>query len=121
LLPLTPETRGLFNAALFSKLRKGGRLGAPVFINAGRGGSQVEADVLAALQEGTLGGASLDVFETEPLATDSPLWAMDNVIITPHAASASDAAALFRHAERQIDRIEAGQALEHLVDRGTGY
>ncbi|WP_029619058.1 2-hydroxyacid dehydrogenase [Pseudorhizobium marinum] len=121
LLPLTPETRGLFNAALFSKLRKGGRLGAPVFINAGRGGSQVEADVLAALQEGTLGGASLDVFETEPLATDSPLWAMDNVIITPHAASASDAAALFRHAERQIDRIEAGQPLEHLVDRGTGY
>ncbi|MEH6690777.1 MAG: glyoxylate/hydroxypyruvate reductase A [Pseudorhizobium pelagicum] len=121
LLPLTPETRGLFNAALFSKLRKGGRLGAPVFINAGRGGSQVEADVLAALQEGTLGGASLDVFETEPLDTGSPLWAMDNVIITPHAASASDAAALFRHAERQIDRIEAGQPLEHLVDRGTGY
>lgn len=121
LLPLTLETRGLFNAALFSKLRKGGRLGAPVFINAGRGGSQVEADVLAALQEGTLGGASLDVFETEPLDTGSPLWAMDNVIITPHAASASDAAALFRHAERQIDRIEAGQPLEHLVDRGIGY
>jgi glyoxylate/hydroxypyruvate reductase A len=121
LLPLTPETRGLFNAALFAKLRKGGRLGAPVFINAGRGGSQVEADLLAALQNGTLGGASLDVFESEPLAAESPLWAMDNVIVTPHAASASDAAALFRNAERQIDRFEADQSLEHLVDRGAGY
>ncbi|MFN7104488.1 MAG: 2-hydroxyacid dehydrogenase [Pseudorhizobium sp.] len=121
LLPLTPETRGLFDRSLFSRLRQGGRLGAPVFINAGRGGSQVEADLLSALQDGTLGGASLDVFESEPLAAESPLWAMDNVVVTPHAASASDAAALFRHAERQIERLESGDALQHLVDRGTGY
>lgn len=121
LLPLTPETRGLYNRDLFARLRKGGRLGAPVFINAGRGGSQVEADLLAALLDGTLGGASLDVFESEPLAADSPLWALDHVIVTPHAASASDAAALFRSAERQIERFEAGQPLQHLVDRGTGY
>jgi glyoxylate/hydroxypyruvate reductase A len=121
LLPLTPDTRGIFDAALFSKLRKGGALGKPVFINAGRGGSQVEADVISALEGGVLGGVSLDVFEKEPLPTDSPLWRMENVIVTPHAASASDVRALFRNAEAQIERFEAGQPLQHLVDRSTGY
>lgn len=121
LLPLTAETRGIYNADLFSKLRQGGALGHPVFINAGRGGSQVEADLVASLQNGILGGASLDVFEVEPLGRDSPLWNMPGVIITPHAASASDVRALFRHAERQIERFEAGEALQHLVDRKSGY
>lgn len=121
LLPLTPETRGIFNTALFGKLRRGGALGKPVFINAGRGGSQVEGDLLSALDAGVLGGASLDVFEKEPLASDSPFWGMDNVLVTPHAASASDVSALFRHVERQIARHEAGEALQHVVDRQTGY
>jgi len=121
LLPLTPETRGIFDASLFSKLRQGGALGRPVFINAGRGGSQVEADLIAALEKGVLGGASLDVFEKEPLSSDSPLWAMDNVIVTPHAASASDIRALFRNAEAQMDRYEAGEPLQHVVDRKSGY
>ena len=121
LLPLTSDTRGIFDAALFSKLRKGGALGKPVFINAGRGGSQVEADVVAALETGVLGGASLDVFEKEPLPADSPLWRMENVMVTPHAASASDVRALFRNAEAQMERFEAGQPLQHLVDRRTGY
>ncbi|WP_105373929.1 2-hydroxyacid dehydrogenase [Neorhizobium huautlense] len=121
LLPLTSDTRGIFDAALFSKLRKGGALGKPVFINAGRGGSQVEADVISALEGGVLGGVSLDVFEKEPLPTDSPLWRMENVMVTPHAASASDVRALFRNAEAQMERFEAGQSLQHLVDRSTGY
>ena len=121
LLPLTPETRGIFNAALFGKLRQGGALGKPVFINAGRGGSQVERDLLSALDAGVLGGVSLDVFEKEPLASGSPFWGMDNVLVTPHAASASDVSALFRHVERQIARHEAGEALQHVVDRQTGY
>ena len=121
LLPLTSDTKGMFNAGLFSKLRKGGALSRPVFINAGRGGSQVEADLATALQEGILGGASLDVFEQEPLASDSPFWAMDNVIITPHAASASDLGALFRNAEEQMEAFEGGQPLRHLVDRRVGY
>jgi len=121
LLPLTPDTRGIFDASLFAKLRRGGALGKPIFINAGRGGSQVEADLVAALDKGILGGASLDVFEKEPLAADSPLWAMDNVIITPHAASASDVRALFRNAEAQMDRYEAGAPLQHVVDRKAGY
>src|SRR5690606_30606725 len=115
LLPLTAETRGIFDASLFGKLRQGGALGRPVFINAGRGGSQVESDLLAVLETGLLGGASLDVFEAEPLASGSRFWSMDNVIITPHAASASDVRALFRHVEQQIERYEAGEALQHLV------
>jgi glyoxylate/hydroxypyruvate reductase A len=121
LLPLTPETRGLFDTRLFSKLRQGGALGRPIFINAGRGGSQVEADLIAALENGILGGASLDVFEQEPLTAKSPLWRMENVIITPHAASASDVRALLRNAQAQIEDHEAGQPLRHVVDRATGY
>lgn len=121
LLPLTDDTRGIFNASLFGKLRQGGALGRPIFINAGRGGSQVEGDLVSALENGTLGGASLDVFEREPLGAESPLWSMDNVIVTPHAASASDVSALFRTVEAQIARYEAGEALRHVVDRTTGY
>lgn len=121
LLPLTPDTGGLYNAALFARLRQGGALGKPVFVNAGRGGSQVEADIVAALQKGVLGGASLDVFEQEPLSPESPLWGLDNVLITPHAAAASDVSALFRHVERQIARFESGESLEHVVNRAAGY
>ncbi|WP_105383759.1 2-hydroxyacid dehydrogenase [Neorhizobium alkalisoli] len=121
LLPLTPDTHGIFNAALFSRLRQGGALARPVFINAGRGGSQVEADVVAALEAGVLGGASLDVFEKEPLPTDSPLWRMENVIVTPHAASASDVRALFRNAQAQMERHEKGEPLQNVVDRRSGY
>ena len=121
LLPLTADTRGLFNADLFGKLSRNGPFGQPVFINAGRGGSQVEADIVSSLQSGILGGVSLDVFETEPLPPKSPLWTMDTVFMTPHAAAASDVKALFRHVERQIGRFEAGVPLENLVDRDAGY
>jgi glyoxylate/hydroxypyruvate reductase len=121
LLPLTPETAGIFNRRIFSRLKRNGALGAPVFINAGRGGSQVEADILAALDDGTLGGASLDVFEQEPLPLESPLWTHEKVLFTPHAAAASDVRALFAHVEAQIERFETGKPLEHLVDRQAGY
>jgi glyoxylate/hydroxypyruvate reductase A len=121
LLPLTPDTKGIFNTGLFTRLSRKGPFGAPVFINAGRGGSQVEADIVASLNDGTLRGASLDVFEQEPLPHESPLWSMDTVFITPHAAAASDVAALFRHVGQQIERLESGKPLEHLVDRSAGY
>jgi glyoxylate/hydroxypyruvate reductase len=121
LLPLTNETRGLYDSSLFAKLKQGGALGKPVFLNAGRGGSQVEADVISALEKGVLGAASLDVFEKEPLAIDSSLWTKENVVITPHAAAASDVRSLFAHVEAQVARYEAGDALEHVVDRASGY
>jgi glyoxylate/hydroxypyruvate reductase A len=121
LLPLTAETKGILNASLFSKLNRKGPFGAPVVINGGRGGSQVSTDIIAALQSGVLGGASLDVFEQEPLASDSPFWDMDNVYVTPHVAASSDVKALFVHAEQQMNRFESGLPLEHLVDRRAGY
>ena len=121
LLPLTPETRDIYNTGLFTRLSRKGPFGAPVFINAGRGGSQVEADIVASINDGTLHGASLDVFQQEPLPLESPFWSMDKVFMTPHASAASDVAALFRHVAHQIDRLESGQPLEHLVDRSAGY
>ena len=121
LLPLTPETSGFYDARLFAKLRRNGALGQAVFINAGRGKSQVEADIVSAIRDGTLGGASLDVFEAEPLASDSPLWDLQNVFLTPHDAAVSEENALFRHVETQIARFERGEPLQFVVDRAAGY
>ncbi len=91
LLPLTAETQGILNYETFTKLRRGGIDGeGPVVINAARGGHQRDADIVRALGDGTLKAASLDVFEVEPLPQESPLWAMDNVYITPHIAGASN-------------------------------
>ncbi len=121
LLPLTAETKGLFDKQLFARLRQNSALGKPVFVNAGRGGSQVESDILEALENGTLGGASLDVFETEPLPEESPIWNHPKVLFTPHAAAASDVKALVSHVEEQIRRHENGLPFEHIVDRKLGY
>lgn len=121
LLPLTEDTRGLYDRSLFSRLRRTGPLGGPVFLNAGRGGSQKENELIECLADGTLKAASLDVFEKEPLAGESPLWSMPNVIITPHAAAASEVRSLFRHVENQIARLERGEPLEFVVNRTSGY
>ncbi len=121
LLPLTAETTGLYDYALFTKLRQGGALGKPFFVNAGRGKSQVTADVVRAIREGVLGGASLDVFEEEPLPVENEAWGVEEIILTPHAAAASDERALFRSVEAQIARFEAGEPLRNLVERDRGY
>jgi len=121
LLPLTPETRGILNRELFAKLARNGRLGGPVLINAGRGGLQVEADILACLEDGTLKAATLDVFETEPLPQDSPLWTHPAVTVTPHNAATSDPEATARYIAEQIRRFEAGEPLAAIVDRKRGY
>lgn len=121
LLPLTPETKGLVNRETLSKLPRDGALGGPVYINAGRGKQQVETDVAAALQDGTLTAASLDVFEAEPLPAESPLWGLSNCIITPHVAADSNPDDLARYLVRQVERFEAGKALENQVDLKRGY
>jgi glyoxylate/hydroxypyruvate reductase A len=121
LLPLTPETRGFIKLPLLRKLRRDGALGGPVLIAAGRGGSQVEADIVEALRDGTLKAASLDVFETEPLPKDSPLWDLDNLVITPHVAAISDPNALARQIAEQIEAFERGAPLRNVVDRRRGY
>jgi glyoxylate/hydroxypyruvate reductase len=121
LLPLTPDTRGILAAPLFSRLKSSGPLGAPVLINAGRGGLQKETDILAALDSGQIGAASLDVFETEPLPADSRLWAHPRVFITPHAAASSSPPHLVPPMIRQMERLEAGGALSDVVDRAAQY
>ena len=121
LLPLTPDTRGLIDARLIAKLARDGRLGGPFLINGGRGGSQVEADILAALKSGELKGASLDVFETEPLPQESPLWNAPNLYISPHNAAISTPDAVAAFAARAIEAFERGEPLAHLVDRRRGY
>lgn len=121
LLPLTPETTGLYNRDLFGRLRQGGALGKPVFINAGRGKSQNEVDLHIALTDGTLGGASVDVFAVEPLPETSPLWGLDNLVITPHAAAPSEPVALFQLMQEQIGRFERGETLQFTVNTAAGY
>jgi phosphoglycerate dehydrogenase-like enzyme len=83
--PLTHTTHGLVNAQVLQALSPGAQL-----INVARGEVVVQDALIDALQRGQLQGAFLDVFDTEPLAVDSPLWAMPNVMITPHAAGHSD-------------------------------
>jgi glyoxylate/hydroxypyruvate reductase A len=121
LLPLTPETRGILDASLFSRLKQGGPLGGPVLINAGRGGLQVEADILAALDSGILKGASLDVFEREPLPPDSPLWTHPAVYVSPHNAAISAPDPIVAAIAGQIEAFERGEPLRHVVDRARGY
>ena len=121
LLPLTPGTRHILNRRLFSRLSRNGPLGAPVLINAGRGGLQNEADILECLDDGTLGAASLDVFAQEPLAADSPFWSHPKVVLTPHNAADTDPDEISKYVARQIERFEAGGALENVVDRKRGY
>src|SRR6202166_3042945 len=121
LLPLTPETRHILNRKLFARLSRNGPLGAPVLINAGRGGLQNEADILACLDDGTLGAASLDVFATEPLPTDSRFWTHPKVVLTPHNAADTDPDEISKYVARQIERFEAGGPLENVVNPKRWY
>jgi glyoxylate/hydroxypyruvate reductase A len=121
LLPLTPETRGLLNRDLFAQLARDGVLGGPILVNAGRGGLQVEADILACLDDGTLKAASLDVFETEPLPADSHFWRHPGVIVTPHVAADSTPEALVSVVLDNIALYEREGRLMDVVDRGAGY
>lgn len=121
LLPLTAETENLIDRTVINALAKDGPLGGPVILNAGRGRSLVEADLLEALADGRVKGASLDVFAAEPLPSDSPLWQAPNLFLTPHVAAESDPVALSRYVLGEIAAYEAGEPLRHLVDRGKGY
>jgi D-3-phosphoglycerate dehydrogenase len=84
-LPLNDQTRGILDAGFFSQMKR-----TACFINTGRGAVVVESALVAALQEGRIAGAGLDVFEHEPISVDHPLCAMENVMLTPHTASYAD-------------------------------
>lgn len=121
LLPSTPATRGLIDGAKLRRLKRSSPFGGPVFINAGRGDGVNEAELVAALTDGTLRAASLDVFTTEPLPPSSPLWGMSNVVITPHNAADSDPDVIAAAVAAEIVRFETGLPLANPVDRARGY
>ena len=116
--PLTPQTTGVFDAAFFAATKPGA-----YFFNVGRGGSVVQADLIAALESGRLAGAGLDVTEPEPLPASSPLWKMRNVIITPHVSADSDLGLSVRIAviRENLRRYVAGERMLSEVDLGKGY
>ncbi len=116
LLPLTPETRGIIDADLLRKLPRGAFL-----VNAARGGHVVDADLIAALDSGHLAGATLDVFEPEPLPPTSPLWGHSKILVTPHVASLTDPETSCAQVAENIRRLRAGEPLLYLVDRARGY
>lgn len=116
--PQTPETTGLFDEAMFRLMKP-----TAYFINIGRGKIVRLAALERALSEGWIGGAGLDVFETEPLPTESPLWGMENVTITPHSAGYGP------HVEERrlrvvlenVRRFVVGQPLVNVADKSLWY
>lgn len=116
--PLTPQTADMFDAATFGRMKRGAR-----FLNVGRGPLVVEKDLLGALESGQLGGAALDVFRTEPLPTDSPLWDAPNLLVSPHMSADThgwleDLVEVFTD---NLARWCAGRELHNVVDTKLGY
>ncbi len=116
--PLTAGTAGMFGPAQFAAMKPSAR-----FINLARGQLVDEAALIAALDEGVIAGAALDVFETEPLPADSPFWGQGNVVVSPH-----NSGDFFGYEEALADlfldnfrRYRAGEPLRNLVDKGLGF
>ncbi|MEU8797654.1 D-2-hydroxyacid dehydrogenase [Spirillospora sp. NPDC048819] len=116
--PLTPQTRGMIDAAALDRMRPSARL-----INVGRGQLVDEADLVEALRAGRIAGAALDVFEDEPLPASSPLWAMPDVVVSPHMSG--DVVGwrdeLVRLFAANFDRYLSGRPLRNVVDKRLGY
>lgn len=116
LMPSTRETRGLVNRKTLSWLPSGS-----YFINAGRGDLVNEQDLVSALDEGSLSGAALDVFETEPLPDDSALWTHDKVYLTPHIASITHPPTACRYIADAINDFRQDKPWPNLVETDRGY
>jgi glyoxylate/hydroxypyruvate reductase A len=116
LLPLTEETNGILNASAFAQMPKDAAV-----INLGRGPHVVEADLMAALDSGQLAAATLDVFPTEPLPKESPLWRHPKITVTPHVSRRIFPSNLAPRVCDAIRRLHAKQPLVHEVDRTRGY
>lgn len=116
LLPLTPDTRGLIDAALLRQLPRGATL-----VNLARGAHVVDADLLAALDDGHLGHAVLDVFHQEPLPAGHRFWSHPAVTVLPHVAAQTDAHSAARIVAQNLAAWRRGEPLAHQVDRHAGY
>ncbi|MCF8068468.1 MAG: D-2-hydroxyacid dehydrogenase [Desulfobacterales bacterium] len=115
-LPATSETEHFINDAVFEKINS-----SAIFINIGRGVTVDETALINALQSKSIKGAVLDVFETEPLPQDSPLWGMENVIITPHNSAESFPEDILKIFCENYKRFISGQPLNYVVDFKKGY
>ena len=117
-VPLTDQTRGIFNATFFDAMKP-----EAFFISVGRGGSTVTDDLVAALKSGSIGGAGLDVTDPEPLPKGHPLWTMPRVIITPHTAGRSDKGRdrLYLMVKENLRRYVNGEPMLSVVDIEKGY
>ena len=116
MLPQTPQTRGLLDAERLAQMKWGA-----VFINVSRGSIVDEPALIAALHSGHIAEATLDVFASEPLSPESPLWAMDNVLVTPHLASVALPGSAAPQIGENVRRLRAGQPLLSRVDPDRGY
>ena len=117
-VPLTPQTKGMYDAKFFAVLKP-----SAYFVNVARGASVVTADLVSALEEHRLAGAGLDVVDPEPLPADSPLWHAPRVIITPHISSRSDfpSEARWTLAVENLRRYANGEKMLSVVDLTKGY
>lgn len=116
LLPLTPETEGIFCARTFAMMPRGAML-----VNVGRGKHVVDKDLIAALDSGQLSYAALDALFPEPLPPESPLWAHPKVTVMPHIARRPTVAQLVTEVVANIRSLEAGRGLLQQVDLQLGY
>jgi glyoxylate/hydroxypyruvate reductase A len=116
LLPLTPQTRGIINARSLALLPRGAFV-----INAARGGHLVAEDLLAALDNGHVAAAALDVFEPEPLPAEHPFWGHPRVLVWPHAASITIPSSAAPQVVENLRAAREGRPLINLVDFSAGY
>jgi len=117
-VPHTPATQGFMGRARFQRMKR-----SAFFINIGRGLTTRLDDLVAALRAGEIAGAALDVFEEEPLPSESPLWDMENVLVSPHISGdvegwEADFASVFYH---NLERWLRGESLRNVVDKRLGY
>ena len=115
-LPDTPQTRHCINAEVLGMMKP-----AAVLINVGRGSVVNENDLIVALRQHTIGGAVLDVFATEPLPADNPLWHLPNVYVTPHAAAVSLPEAVVKKFDANYQRFLRNEPLLDVIDFARGY
>ena len=121
-MPHTPENKGLFNAEMFAHMKS-----TAYFVNIGRGPTTVLDDLAAAIENGVIAGAGLDVYETEPLPAEHKLWDLDNVVLTPHVAAKEDEGGANlnqRRSDLLLDnarRFAAGEELLNVVDKSLWF